>query len=178
MKLLLLIIRIVALIAMALIALTMPLRKKRLSKKIGECKLQLSRKKSMLFIAVFCFAPLMILLQWIRDFEPYIHIILSCVAVFAVELAVRERVLDSLSGVYDSFLIVDGRIIEKSDIENFPTLEYENAPETYDENSESYIDPQYRKALKIVSKKSGVFFVGFENDDERNKSVEILKNWV
>ena len=58
---------IVALVAMVLILATLPLRIKKLTKKMGTCLLPLSRKKSMLFVAVLCFAPLMIIFQWFRE---------------------------------------------------------------------------------------------------------------
>ena len=165
---------------MVLILATLPLRIKNLSKKMGNCLLPLSRKNSMLFVAVLCFAPLMIIFQWFREFAPYIHIILSVTAVLAVEIVIRERVLDSRSGVYENAIIVDGRLLERSDIVAFPTLEYENTEDAV-ENPEEYPsleDPVYRKALKIVTKKSGVILVGFETEEERSKTVEIVKNWV
>jgi hypothetical protein len=148
---------------------------------MGTCLLPLSRKKSMLFIAVLCFAPLMIVFQWFRDFQPYIHIILSLTAVLAIEIVIREQVYDARSGVYENALIVDGRLLLKDDIMALPTLEYENDPESFDESeddSPSLTDPAYKKALKIVTNKSGVIFVGFESEEERNQAVEIIKNWV
>lgn len=180
MKTFLLILSIVALAIMLLILGTLPLRIKKLTKKLGKCLLPLSRKNSMLFIAVLCFAPLMIIFQWFREFAPYIHIILSITAVLAIEIVIRERVFDARSGVYENALIVDGRLILKEDIVAFPTLEYENDPDAEDNPEEypSVNDPTYKKALKIVTNKNGVIFVGFETEEERNKAVEILKNWV
>ena len=172
---------IVALVAMVLILATLPLRIKKLTKKMGTCLLPLSRKKSMLFVAVLCFAPLMIIFQWFREFQPYIHIILSATAVLAIEIVIREQVYDARSGVYENALIVDGRLLLKEDIIALPTLEYENDPETFDESEDgtpSLSDPAYKKALKIVTDKNGVIFVGFESEEERNKTVEIIKNWV
>ena len=172
---------IVALVAMVLILATLPLRIKKLTKKMGTCLLPLSRKKSMLFVAVLCFAPLMIIFQWFREFQPYIHIILSATAVLAIEIVIREQVYDARSGVYENALIVDGRLLLKEDIIALPTLEYENDLEAFDESEDgtpSLSDPAYKKALKIVTDKSGVIFVGFESEEERNKTVEIIKNWV
>lgn len=172
---------IAALASMFLLLATLPLRIKKLTKKMGTCLLPLSRKKSMLFIAVLCFAPLMIVFQWFRDFQPYIHIILSLTAVLAIEIVIREQVYDARSGVYENALIVDGRLLLKDDIMALPTLEYENYPESFDESEEaspSLTDPAYKKALKIVTNKSGVIFVGFESEEERNQAVEIIKNWV
>lgn len=171
---------IVALVAMVAIVATLPLRIKKLTKKLGNCLLPLSRKQSMLFVAVLCFAPLMIIFQWFRTFEFYIHIILSITAILAIEIVIRERVYDARSGVYENALIVDGRLFEKNDIIALPTLEYENDPEA-EENPEDFPslnDPAYRKALKIVTNKNGVLFVGFETEEERNKAVEIIKHWV
>lgn len=181
MKTFILIFSIIALSAMLLILATLPLRIKKLSKKMGTCLLPLSRKKSMLFVAVLCFAPLMIIFQWFREFAPYIHVILSLTAVLAVEIAIRERVYDARSGVYENALIADGRLLLKDDIIALPTLEYENDPDSYEETEDgipSYNDPNYKKVLKIVTDKSGVIFVGFETEEERNQVVEIIKNWV
>ena len=166
---------------MVLILATLPLRIKNLSKKMRKCLLPLSRKKSMLFVAVLCFAPLMIIFQWFREFAPYIHVLLSLTAILAIEVVIRERVFDARSGVYENALIVDGRLILKSDIVAFPTLEYENDPEAFDLSQEDFDvlnDPMYSKTLKIVTNKNGVIFVGFETKEERNQAVEILKNWV
>lgn len=172
---------IAALVAMVLILATLPLRIKKLSKKMGTCILPITRKSSMLFVAVLCFAPLMIIFQWFREFSPLIHVILSCTAVLAVEIAIREKVYDARSGVYENALIADGRLFLKDDIIALPTLEYENNPELLEEDGEIdpiYNDPAYKKALKVVTDKSGVLFIGFESEEERNNVVDIIKNWV
>ena len=106
---------------------------------------------------------------------------MSATAVLAIEIVIREQVYDARSGVYENALIVDGRLLLKEDIIALPTLEYENDPEAFDESEDgtpSLSDPAYKKALKIVTDKNGVIFVGFESEEERNKTVEIIKDWV
>ena len=143
-------------------------------KKLGKCLIPLSQKKSTLFVAVLVLAPLIIVFQWFRVFQFYIQVILCLSAVLAVELAVRDKVLGSKCGVYENALIVDGRLLMKEDITALPTLEYEKESESFNGENGDF----YRKALKIVTEKNGVIFVGFSNEAERNNAVEIIKNWV
>ena len=169
-----LVLRIASLAAIAVLAATIPVRKKNIDKKLGTCLLPLSNKKSVLFTAVLVLAPLIIVFLWFRTFQFYIQVILCLSAVLAIELAVRDKVLGSKCGVYENALIVDGRLLMKEDIRALPTLEYEKESETFNGENGDF----YRKALQIVTEKSGVIFVGFSNEEERNSAVEIIKNWV
>lgn len=171
------ILRFVALGLMIFILATIPLRKKKIDKKLGKCILSLDRKNSILFIAVLLFAPLLVILQWIREFAPYINIVLSTIAVLGYELVIREHIYTARSGVYEDALVVDGRLIEKTNIVALPTLEYENNPEAFADDSMAN-DPAYKKALKIVTQNNGVIFVGFENEEQRNNTVELIRKWV
>ncbi len=169
-----LVLRIASLAAIAVLAATIPARKKNIDKKLGKCLLPLSNKKSVLFTAVLVLAPLIIVLQWFRVFAFYIQVILCLSAVLAIELAIRDKVLGSKCGVYENALIVDGRLLMKEDISALPTLEYEKESESFNGDNGDF----YRKALQIVTEKSGVIFVGFSSEEERNNAVEIIKNWV
>ena len=169
-----LVLRIASLAAIAMLAATIPMRKKKLDAKLGKCLIPLTQKKSTLFVAVLVLAPLIIVFQWFRVFQFYIQVILCLSAVLAVELAVRDKVLGSKCGVYENALIVDGRLLMKEDITALPTLEYEKESESFNSENGDF----YRKALQIVTEKSGVIFVGFSSEEERNSAVEIIKTWV
>ena len=166
--------QIASLAAIAVLATTIPLRKKNIDKKLGTCLLPLSKKKTVLFLAVLILAPLIIVFQWFRTFAFYAQLILCLSAVLAVELAIRDKVLGSKCGVYENAIIVDGRLLMKEDIRALPTLDYEKDSESFNGENGDF----YRKALKIVTEKSGVIFVGFASEDERNDAVEIIKKWV
>lgn len=166
--------KIASLAAIVLLAATMPLRSKKLNARLGKCLLPLAKKRSIFFIVILVLAPLIIAFQWFRVFAFYIQVILCLSAVLAVELAVRDKVLGSRCGVYENAIIADGRLLMKSDIRAFPTLEYEDESEAFNgENGDLY-----RKALQIVTEKNGVIFVGFSSEEERNSAVEIMKDWV
>ena len=172
------IIRFIALALILVIAATIPFKKKKLQKELGECRLPLTRKNSILFIAVILFAPLLIILQWLRDFAPYIDIILSAGAVLAVKAVISEHLYNTTAGVYNEYLVVDGRKLPKKEIVSFPTLAWENNPDSTEEDNPALTDPQYKRALKIVTENNGVIFVGFENEEERNAAVSILREWT
>ncbi|MBO4509282.1 MAG: hypothetical protein J5747_11690 [Spirochaetaceae bacterium] len=169
-----LVLRIASLAAIAMLVATIPMRKKKLDAKLGNCLIPLTQKKSTLFLAVLVLAPLIIAFQWFRVFAFYIQVILCLCSVLAIELAVRDKVLGSKCGVYENALIVDGRLLIKEDITALPTLEYEKESEAFNGDNGDF----YRKALQIVTEKNGVIFVGFSSEEERNSAVDIIKNWV
>lgn len=141
---------------------------------LGDCLLPLQKKRSPYFVPTLLLAPLMIAVLWIRAFDLYIQVILCLSAVMAVELAIRDKLTGSMNGVYQDTLIVDGRVLKKEDIAALPTLSYEEESEAFNGENGDF----YRKALQIVTEKSGVIYVGFASEEERNAAVEILKNWV
>lgn len=124
----------------------------------------------------------MICLQFIRKFELYIAIILDAVAVLGIETTVKDFILQQLSGVYENAIIVDSRLILKSDIVALPTLEYENSEEYIkSKQSDMYSADSLEtaeKSLKIISATSGEIFISFANKEQREKAVEVMKNWV
>lgn len=124
----------------------------------------------------------MICLQLIRQFELYIAIILDAVAVLGIETTVKDFILQQLSGVYENAIIIDSRLIPKSDIVALPTLEYENSEEYLQaKKSDTYAADSLETAktsLKIISNSSGEIYVSFANEEQRTKAVEVMKNWV
>lgn len=151
---------------------TIPARIRKMEKQIGTCQLELSRKTSPMFIGGVAVALILPCVMIFRPFEPLYTAILCGCAVLGVEVVIRERVYEARNGVYENALIVDGRYFPKDDVITFPELHYEK-----DNDEEEEVDELYRRALKIVSKKSGEVYVGFANGDEKDAAVELLKDW-
>lgn len=176
------IINSVSIVAILLIVALFPLYEKKLKKSLGACKSEFVRKKSKLFVPVIVFAVLLVAIQFFREFQIYITIVLDCVGILASFIATKDFVLQKNAGLYDENLVVDGKIIKKSDIVALPTLEYESTDEFKNEKEkDEFASDAYEtamKSLKIVTESSGTVFVGFENAEERAKAVEIIRNWV
>lgn len=166
------IIRIAALAISAYIFATMNIRKKKLQESLGTCQLELTRKTTPVFWVAVVLVPLFIAALWLRTFDFYVEVILCATAVLATIIVTRERNYGMLSGVWDNALIVDGRLLKKENIASFPTFDYET-----DEDQEPQ-DEIYRRALKVVTEDTGIIYVGFADEDEKNAACEILKNWL
>lgn len=164
--------RIAALAAAAFIFATMNIRRKKLEAGLGSCLLALTRKTAGVFWIAVVLIPLFIAALWLRTFDMYVEVILCATAVLAAVIVTRERNYNMLSGVWDNALIVDGRLLKKENIASFPTFDYET-----DENAEQQ-DEIYRRALKVVTEDSGIIYVGFADEDEKNAACGILKNWL
>lgn len=166
------IIRIAALLASAYIIGTMNIRRKKLEASLGTCQLELTRKTAGIFWIAVVLIPLFIAALWFRTFDMYVEIILCATAVLAAIIVTRERNYGMLSGVWDNALIVDGRLLKKENIASFPTFDYEA-----DEEQEPQ-DEIYRRSLKIVTEDSGIIYVGFADEEEKNAACSILKDWL
>lgn len=186
-------IRILGLVLIAADLISMPFRKKKVDRQAGECVLPLTRTKSTMFVAVLCMAPLMVVLQWLREFGLFIDVILTATAVLAVEVVIRERILTMKSGVYKNALIVDGRLILKSSLMAVPELDYDDE-ETEDDSDEEDSDEEvdvsekarkqreqeedlYRRSVKIVTREAGELYVGFASETEKKQALELVKDW-
>jgi len=162
-----------ATIASILIELcTISARIRKLEKQVGSCQLELTRRTSPLFIGGIAVAILLPVVMVFRPFEPLYTFILCGCAVLGVEVVIRERVFEARNGVYENALIVDGRYFPKDDIVTFPELHYDR-----EDDSDEEVDELYRRALKIVSKKSGEVYIGFANSDEKDAAVALLSTW-
>ena len=109
---------------------------KKLADSFGKCLLPLARKKNFLSIFVIIAAVGMVTLQFFREFQFYIMIIMDAVAVLGTEICIKDFIVFKNAGVYEKALVTDGRIIYRDDIIAFPTLEYENSEEYLKEKSE------------------------------------------
>lgn len=164
--------RVAALAASVFIFATMNIRRKKIEASLGTCQLELTRKTAGVFWIAAVLIPLFIAALWLRTFDMYVEVILCATAVLAAVIVTRERNYNMLSGVWDNALIVDGRFLKKENIASFPTFGYEE-----DEDAEQ-MDEIYRRSLKIVTEDSGIIYVGFANEDEKNAACDILKNWL
>lgn len=172
------IINSVSLLLITFLCLTIKPRIKKLSDSFGECLLPLSRKNNFLSIIVIIAAIGMVTLQFFRQFQFYMMIIIDAVAVLGTEICIKDFIVFKTAGVYEKALVTDGRIIYRDDIIAFPTLEYENSEEYLkekmeDEYSEDALETAQR-TLKIVTNSSGEIYTYFASKEERAKVVEIL----
>ena len=172
------IINCVSLLLIAFLCLTIKPRMKKLSDSFGKCLLPLARKKNFLSIFVIIAAVGMITLQFFREFQFYMMIIMDAVAVLGTEICIKDFIVFKTAGVYEKALVTDGRIIYRDDIIAFPTLEYENSEEYLKEKSEDEYSldalETAQRTLKIVTNSNGEIYTYFSSKEERNKVVEIL----
>lgn len=143
---------------------------KNVDSKTGKLQLVLTTKKRKTFWLVVVLALVLINLLFFRKFALWVSLVLGASGVLAVDLAIRDWILQSRSGVYENAVITRGRILMKDDIVSFPTLEYEKTTE------EGTVVPP--EMLKTVTNSIGVTYLEFVDEEERNKAVEIMKNWV
>jgi len=146
-----------------ILLLTLPLRMRFLSKKIGHCLLPLTRRDNLLYVLIMVFAVIMLFVLKYREFSTFPAIVLHGTALLGLEMSSREILCRRKAGVYEKFLIVDGRLVKLENILLFPTLEYETST---------------ARTLEIATQKSGVITVHFENEAERNNAVAILREWI
>ena len=172
------IINSISLLLIAFLCLTIKPRVKKLAQSFGECLLPLPRKKNFLSIFVIIAAIGMVTLQFFREFQFYMMIIIDAVAVLGTEICIKDFIVFKNAGVYEKALVTDGRVIYRDDIIAFPTLEYENSEEYLkekitDEYSLDALETAQR-TLKIVTNSNGEIYTYFSSKEERNKVVEIL----
>ena len=172
------IINSISLLLIAFLCITVKPRMKKLSESLGECLFPLTRRKNWLSIIVIVAACGMIILQFFREFQFYIMIIMDAVAVLGAEICIKDFITLRKAGVYEKALVVDGRIIYTDDIIAFPTLEYENTEEYIKEKQEDNFSQDAletaQKTLKIVTNSSGEIYTYFASKEERAKVVELL----
>lgn len=159
------ILRAVAYAAYTALLVSWPLRLKKLRRKAGAPVLPLKRKQNALMYAVLVCAPLLIVLQTVRDFGLPVNAVLCGCALFGAEVVIRDRILGGMAGVYEHALVADGRFFLLSDITALPTLSYEDGSEQ---------ESLYARSLKVVTRTSGVVFIGFADENERNAAVDVL----
>ena len=136
--------------------------------RLGNCLLPLTQKKNQIIIPLLVFVCVIFALLFIRRFSLFITLIATCS--LAIELGLRDFILQKRGGVYENGLITSGRFLTKEEIVSFPTLAYEN-----DTEGSSSVPPEI---LKTVTKNNGVIFLEFADFNERNNAVKIMQNWV
>lgn len=141
----------------------LPVRIWRLTKKIGECLLPFTRRKNPLYIAIIVLAVIMLVVVRFQEFSLVVAIVLHGTALLGLEISLREIIYRKMAGVYENFLIVDGRLLIRKHILAFPTLEYEQTPS---------------QSLEILTKKNGTITVHFDSELERSKAVSVLSEWI
>ncbi len=149
---------------------SLPVRQKKLSAQYGACLLRLKHEPARLQYLVFVLCAALIILPRFRDFGTFVTIVLYLCAVIAAELVVRDILLKRFAGLYERALIVDGRCLPFDDIVSLPELAYKD--------SDAEEDEQYARALKIVSEKSGVIYVGFADREQKKQAVSLLLELV
>lgn len=147
------IIRYIAYLLYILVVVSWPFRKKKTEKELGNKILDTSKKTTFFTWGVIVLAPLLIILQRFKQFDLIVGIILSCTAILAAEVVLRERSYKQIAGVYEKGIIVDGRYIPFAEIITIPSLAYETSS-------------GYENTLKLVTEKSGEIYVGFTSKEE------------
>ncbi|MFI3256989.1 MAG: hypothetical protein R3Y36_01675 [Spirochaetales bacterium] len=132
-------------------------------KRFGQCLLTFTHKKYMWYISIIILAAVMLFILRFRDFSLSGTICLHAGAVLAIYISCREILCGKHAGLYENALIIDGKIIKKSIIKDFPTLEYETNPDS---------------SLDILTQKNDIITVRFETLEERTEALKILCAWI
>lgn len=164
-------IRIISYVFAVFLALSYPLRAKLLKKRAGSRLLPLTRHSHALPFCAAGLAFVMLTVLCFRDFTLSVTLVLHATALLAIELAVRDRLYRRTAGVYEYLIIADARKIRIKDIISFALPASRSELEDTDGTDEKIKN----RVLKLVTEKSGEIFVGFENREERDKTVELLK---
>jgi len=156
-------------------------RGRKLEQKLGSVLLPIQKKQNKVFYAAAALIPLIVFIQFLRELDLFVSLVIDGAAIAGLEAVIREDLLKKRSGVYENALIADGRLLWKTDIASFPTLAYEHNEKESQSNADIYAqDAQdaQDKTLKIVTHKSGIIFIGFSSKEERDAAVEIVRTWT
>ncbi len=145
------------------ILIALPIRMATFAKKNGECILLLKRTTGYMYPLIICLSIVMLGVLYFREYALYMVIILHSIPLLALEMCTRELLYRSKAGIYNSFIIVEGRKLLKDDFYALPTLEYET---------------DINNTLEVVTEKKGTILLVFASLEERIAAVEILKTWV
>lgn len=172
---------LIALFILLIQYLSLLWRGKNLDKKLGNKFLSLTGSSHTLFYAAAALIPLIVLVQFFRNLDIFVSIIIDGAAVAGLEAVIREHLLKKRSGVYENALIADGRLLWRTDIASFPTLSYEHLEDESQSSADLYARDAREikeKTLKIVTHKHGIIFIGFSSKEEREQAVSILRRWI
>ncbi len=152
--------------AYILLLATWPVRKKRMLSQLGECVLPLKHYGNRLFVLVLVCSPLLIVFSYFRDFGVMINAVLCASAVLAAEVGMKDQIFGKLAGIYQCGIIVDGRYLPYDQIRSIPELGYEK-----NDAEQEVQDGMYERALKLVTEKSGIIYVGFADKAEKQAAL-------
>lgn len=119
-----------ALLALAAIIATIPLRTRRILSKSGKMILPLENGVPVKVIGMFILSGLIIAIIPMRNFAPYIQVVIALAALLAAWMAAKEASGLGKAGIYEDAIIWGTEFIPMDDILSIPTLAYENDPET------------------------------------------------
>lgn len=135
----------------------------------GECKMPLARKTKKIFPFAIALCIVMLVVLYFRSVDLWITVVIASTAVLGTHISIQDYIMQSKSGIYENVIITRGKLLKKEEVVAFPTLEYEN-----DSEDASSVPPEM---LKTVTNSFGIVFLEFASPEERNKAVELLKDW-
>ena len=149
----------------ALILLSIPFRRRKVSKNAGQLVMKLKIVSSNRWIMIAAMAAILIVLVPFRMQAQglFICTILEGCAVVGMELAARDAVTQKHSGIYENMLVASTQSLYWSEILGFPTLSYEDDEET------TQVD---RKVLQVLTQDGTHIDILFYDEAERQAAVE------
>lgn len=117
-----------------------------------------------------------------RDLGTLTNAVLAATGILAIEIVLRDILTRKTAGVYENALVADTRIVLRSDIVHFPTLEYEDTDEyKAEKEADKYAADAAEtaaKVLQIVTHTKGTIYIGFDSSSDRDAAVEEMRKWT
>lgn len=142
--------------------LTIPFRRKTVTKDTGNKVMDLTGSSIIQKIVIYILAFGLISTIWIRDFGPMMNFVLCGCGVFAAELMTKDVALYKLYGVYEKGIIFDGSYFAFDSMIGFPVLQLSQ------EEQKNYDS----KTLYFVTKNKGSTSFTFATEEEYKAVVE------
>ena len=160
-----LILTIAALLLYIAQLLTIPLRKKRISARAGNLVLPLANGSSAKVIGILFVCLLVILALPLRNFAPWISVVLLICALFGENFAIKELSGIGKAGIYENGIISGTGIVFFDEVFSFPTFSYENDADTV------MVD---RQTLQVMKKDNSKISIVFESKEKREEAVKTI----
>ena len=141
---------------------SIPFRKKSISKKGGSLLMPLENGSIVRVITIFVICALIIVLVPLRNFALWISAVLIFCALLGENFAVKDLCALGKAGIYENMIVTGPNVVYFDDIFSFPTLAYENDPET------SMVDKQY---LQVMRKNNSTVTLIFESEEKREAAL-------
>lgn len=140
-------------------------RRKYVTLNAGKLLLKLPGNVSAKDIVIFIFAAAMIAAILLRNFALYLDVMFVAIALLAEEIAIRDLMVSNNAGVYEKKILFGTYSFFYDEIEMFPTLAYEDDPET------TNVDKRF---LKVILKNGKQVDFGFNDENLRNQVVQTV----